>query len=156
MFIFVTGITLNDISYSSIIEDKINYKVSYDIGINIEPLPTFFTDLEHWPKSTNLFCWATNKPFNDIPKTIPVKYDYNNGKFRIKVVGCFSTWECAKVFLHTVRHPEIKEKELKQIEENLLNFANEYFHANLKCIKPIEPFYKTLEYSGIDFNSDLF
>lgn len=55
-----------------------------------------FTQLEKWPKRTNVYCWWDCHPFDTTPVGIPISY---NKKFDyFTVYGCFCSFECAMAY----------------------------------------------------------
>lgn len=151
MHIIIIGLSINDVSYNSAINEKISYKTSLKDTVDKIPLPQYFTSLTEWPKTSNLLCWVHAEPFNDIPKFIPINWSYKDGGFKIKTRGCFCEWGCAKTFLHTVKDPHIDQNEIESISESLLILANQCFKEDITCINPVEPYYEKVEFSGKDY-----
>lgn len=55
-----------------------------------------FSQLEKWPKRTNVYCWWDCHPFNSVPVAIPIRYNKKADIFM--VYGCFCTFECAMAY----------------------------------------------------------
>lgn len=66
---------------------------------NYDEIPTRFTSVEKWPKSTNLKCWICDRRFGSYPKFIPTCPEkvFKNGKYDEECVpyGNFCEWDCA-------------------------------------------------------------
>ena len=55
-----------------------------------------FSQLEKWPKRTNVYCWWDCHPFNNTPVAIPIRYNKRSDTFM--VYGCFCSFECAMAY----------------------------------------------------------
>lgn len=114
--LFIKGVFKKDCVSDDIFEKKILEAATDDIITSIIPLqnfvlyeklPSIFTNIESWEKTSNLHCWHCNLGFSSIPVFIPgviepsnLKHKLkNNRDFSISVIGVFCYFECAMQYI---------------------------------------------------------
>lgn len=118
-----------------------------------EQIPTIFTSVSDWLKSTNVKCWYCDLNFSDIPIFIPKSiepysrsYKSMNAKYIMSTEGCFCSFHCAMAYInvmYTNIHEYIRRKNL------LLLLFKEIYGFSIREIKSSPDKYKMIQY-GID------
>lgn len=111
--LFLPGVFKSDCPKDDLLEKKVNDEVesSKEINYNIDnnknnsilykKVPTTFTCLANWPKSTNILCWHCSLGFEGIPVFIPKAIEPTNksGNISMNVYGIFCCFGDAVQFV---------------------------------------------------------
>lgn len=134
--LFIRDITQQNYFDKNDIADNIHKNNSDDVFYSYmndeyEKSPKTFSNIDNWPKSTNIKCWYCNFNFENMPIAIPKNVHHTpNGKI-YDMQGVFCSFNCAKAFLDTTTLDQRWDK-----YEMLKNF---YFIINKKKITDITP-----------------
>lgn len=101
-------------------------------NINYNKLPQIFSNINSWPKKTNLLCWHCSLNFNTVPIFIPKAIepiiskntDLNDEKYSISIYGVFCSFGCAWKFIDSGSYSKVEKIEQK----NKLSFLYKYFY----------------------------
>lgn len=119
--LFIKGITADDyndkknnLSYFSN-QEQADIEILYNSykTPKFNTIPTTFTNLNNWIKSTNLKCWYCDMNFNNVPVFIPKYINLTQSGKILDVYGNFCSFSCAKSFLDlnkTNKHWEMYEQ----------------------------------------------
>jgi hypothetical protein len=126
--LFIKGVFIKDcIQLDDIFEQQILETLKIDSPIIIyNNLPSVFTNLNSWIKTTNLKCWYCNLTFDNMPVFIPkiIEHSGFNTDYNISTFGCFCSFSCATT--HTnLYYPKICDNiKLKEMTRFLYKIFN--------------------------------
>jgi hypothetical protein len=89
IIIIVKGISTSDLAVIDVKQRP--QKAVFKYG----EIPKRFTDVELWPKSSNLLCWSCDRSVIGYPKFIPLNATVIKGNDTCNVMGNFDKWACA-------------------------------------------------------------
>lgn len=136
--VIIVGLTLKDINFSKVINDKINFFKSKNKCY--DKLCKIFTDIEHWDIN-NLLCWSCHQPFDWVPIAIPLDWGEN-----LNMRGNFCSPSCAKTYIYYINDPLIHDRE--ESCELLIKFIKEKLNISEPIITINEPYFYDERYSG--------
>lgn len=111
-------------------------------------LPTVFTNISAWVKSTDILCWHCNRTFNDPPVFIPRTMEPNTsigGGYIINTDGCFCSFNCAIAYI-IIYYPKSHEQ-INKIGMLKLLFK-EFYGRPPKDILPAPSKFQMIQYNG--------
>lgn len=145
----LSGITLQDYkSFEDEADERLmeNNMENFDTEIFIyNKIPTVFTGLNTWPKSTNLYCWSCSFKFDTVPKFIPTYIRENNDLIEVGVMGNMCSFNCVELWIET--HVSNKEKRYK-LQNNLCYLYYLFTGKRINLIEPAICKTNLLQYGG--------
>ncbi len=145
------------------IEDMFQEKIMLSIDNNFnsivyDKIPTMFTTLDNWPKSTTLQCWRCTRTFKNKPWFEPISIEpsieSSNGKLSvdnvkrkllIKPNGNFCSANCVQGYIEK----NTKKLSERQNKEDMLKFVYEIFTGSkINIIKPSPEHTELIQYGG--------
>lgn len=153
--LYVHGIFLSDCTS---IYDIMEQKLMDDIDtvdycnsnntLNYTKLPSRFTGVDTWVKTTDILCWNCTLNFNNMPLFIPRTIEPNNvnNGYIIHTEGCFCSFNCVLSYIITYSS-NTNDKLNKQA---MLEFLYELIHNQKpKYIRPAPSKYLMKQYGGM-------
>jgi hypothetical protein len=130
-------------------EYEYNKIVRMNKTTSISKIPGVFTDIEHWPKSTDLKCWTCGLRFNSTPVFIPtyiktIDITPESRKTEIVVFGNMCSFNCAELWIETSCNQERK----YGFMNNLLVLFYIYTGKRVDKIKPSPNKTDMISYGG--------
>jgi hypothetical protein len=110
--LFLSNVYLRDCKK---VEDIFQESIFSSSIITKEPeydkIPSIYTGMDTWKKSTNIPCWWCDLQFKDIPVFIPKSIDAptNLKPQTMRPEGIFSSFHCAQAYINR-NYPRLKDK----------------------------------------------
>ena len=115
--LFVRGVYLQDCK----MKEKVKVECKRSVASSTtayKKIPSVFTDINQWPASTNLKCWACDCLFTWEPMFITESISFSGtdrGKFEpIKPIGNYCSIPCATIFIEK-EYPKNRNWEMKEL-----------------------------------------
>lgn len=166
--LFIKNVFKKDCVTDDIFDKKImeniddNMPTQYDqfeLDITYTKLPKIFTNMETWPKTTNLLCWNCHQTFTGIPVFIPgviepiskpleTEYDGLNSKslsFSMSVYGVFSSFGCAFSYVESHNYSL---SERTEIISKLKMLHKIFYNRKIKDVPYFPSIFSTIQYGG--------
>ena len=124
--LILTGVFMRDL-------DKISAQLTSSIpsqtveSVSIfTPLPSRFTGVDTWPKTSNRLCWSCDLIPRDYPRFIPMNMAEVDGHEVCDAYGHFNTWNCAVRYINRELQPEQRECARRRISIFEAMFSGKY------------------------------
>jgi len=151
--LFLKGIYKKDCNsmeemFTNQLMDKFKESDSNDRYVDViyDTIPTTFTTVDKWVKSTNLKCWNCDCNFSNMPCFIPISLDPSkHGKeYTMDVYGNFCSFPCAASHINSNFRDDLWNKRM------LLKILYSKFHGGKKIIEIPDAPSKTMmqQYGG--------
>lgn len=153
-YIFFKGVMIDDnMPTEEMYETQFNDIIERDCAIEeplYEQIPTVFTSLSDWIKTTNIRCWNCDLNFSDIPVFVPKSiepysrsYKSRGSRYIMSTEGCFCSFHCAMAYINAMFidiHEHINRRSM------LLLLFKEFYGISLKEIKPAPKKFDMIQY----------
>jgi hypothetical protein len=104
--------------------------------IHYNEIPSTFTCMQSWIKSTNLLCWHCDRSVKSIPWFVPNEiYSDKEGKRVIEPFGNFDKVNCVQAFINDHYHGTQHD----MLTKNLLMLYETFMNRRVPLIKPSPP-----------------
>jgi hypothetical protein len=147
--LFIKGVFIKDcIPIDDIFDQQLMEQLNIEAPIDIfESIPTNFTGLETWVKTTNLNCWYCDLNFGNTPVFIPklIEPASNSKGYNISTHGCFCSFCCAMSYNNLHNYKLCKNVHIKDM---LLFLYKIYNGKSVKEIFPSPSKYEMKQYGG--------
>lgn len=160
--LFLKGVRKSDCKkIDELFQEHITQQVAKTEIEKFDKIPTIFTDITLWPKTTNLHCWFCSRQIKSMPVFIPSSIEpVSEGKAGVKmqerkshqktysmnVDGIFCWFNCAQAYIDD----SATTLEIKQNRTMMLRFLFRVFTGkSIEYIKPAPPKTKLEQYGGI-------
>lgn len=122
--LFLRGVFLSDCikSETNLKHKNLNKdnKQQSEIKVDIKKLPTTYTGLDQWIKSTNIYCWYCDRQFDTVPYFIPKNIEPTKTGLSMGVEGCFCSVNCGWSYIRYT-YPKLNDRLNKESMLQLLD-----------------------------------
>lgn len=140
--IFLDGVKTNDFTdmENRFEQQLLDFGSDSDSIIVYDKIPSIFTGLSTWIKSTNLCCWFCDFTFNNVPIFIPTYVNKTDANIEIGTFGNFCSFCCAFAY--------IQQNNMFQYVDYLSYLYQIMNSQKIKAFIPTPPKTRLIKYGG--------
>ncbi len=104
--------------------------------IKYDKIPTKFSGLDTWPRSSNLRCWHCDLVIGEsTPLFVPVTFNMHGDNFECNTEGVFNKWGCVISYINR----QYSGRKWEQTKNLVKNVASIFTGREIQIIQPAPP-----------------